>query len=165
MGAVIEVSFRRHRDELVDSWQGRVVRLTCYADFDLVRPKGRIGLTALSVLAHNFDDAMPVLLTAVFPSYRGCGTPMLCSAAKVAKSGHVMADLIRFDGTRVGNQMLFRSLEDMQNRYRELADELFFCDEERVALFAAVKNWVVCDYRLDPNFDRRDPDAKRLTVN
>lgn len=46
----------------------------------------------------------------------------------------------------------------------QLADRLKLTDGERIDLFIAVRHWVKADHRLDPAFDRRDPDARRLTV-
>ena len=171
MGAVIEIDFRRHRDELTDSWQGRLVRHTCMVDFDLVRPKGRLGQVVLSMLAHRFDDALVVLLKAVFPlSYEGRpGSPMLCTIGRVNKAGRVVADLITKDDRLIKRAVLFRSTVELRSRFRDLADELFFSDDERLAMFDCLTNpqtgWLACDERLDPRFDRLDPDAKRLTVD
>ena len=53
----------------------------------------------------------------------------------------------------------------MEAVFRVLADRIKLNDTDRRELFACVLHWVKADRRLDPSFDRRDPDAKRLTVN
>jgi hypothetical protein len=50
----------------------------------------------------------------------------------------------------------------MQNDFRRLADRLKLSDADRIEMFKCVQRWVVADRRLDPSFDPRDPDAKRL---
>lgn len=42
-----------------------------------------IGVVLLSVLAHNYDDAMPVLLRVAFPGFTSIQAPFLCTAGKV----------------------------------------------------------------------------------
>lgn len=124
-----------------------------------------MGAAVLSVLAHNFDDAMPVLLRIAHPGFHAIGVPFFCTAAKIAKTAHVMADLITKDGRRVTNQVIFRNTAQMRAKFRLLADAARLDDKDRVEFFAAIQAWVVCDYRLDPTMDRADPDAKRLTVH
>ena len=53
----------------------------------------------------------------------------------------------------------------LRNDFRRLADKIKLSDADRVELFAAVKNWVVADRRLDPTMDPKDPDAKRLVLH
>lgn len=163
MAGVIDL--KTGAEELRSSWQGLILLLTLYVDAgDIIRPKGRMGMCVLSLLAHNFDDAMPALLRARFGT-ANVGTPFLTSIARVDKTGRIIANMIDRDGYRVLRQPLFRSLQSMQNSFRELADTLALSDDERIALFDAVRKWCPCDERLDPNMDRLDPDAKRLTVN
>lgn len=141
--------------ELRASWQGRV----------LAHAEGKMGAVALSVIAENYDDVLLPLLQAVFPGFRGVPLPAFCSAAKVAKTGHVCADLITKHGERIQMFAIFRSTKQMEGQFRRLADRLKLTDADRTEMFAAVKKWVVADYRLDPNMDYRDPDARRLVLN
>lgn len=162
--AVIDLDARRHAQDLRGTWQGRALA-AALADGEYTPPRDKIGMCLLSVLCHNYDDAMPVMLRVVFPKFRSVGTPFLCSAAKIAKTGHVMADMIDSNGRRFKNQALFGSTKKMEGEFRRFADALRLDDAEREELFAAVRRWVVCDYRLDPTMNPADPDAKRLTVN
>jgi hypothetical protein len=161
---IIDIAFKAHADELRASWPARVL----IHDIDLVagftRPRSLLGGIILSVLAHNFDDAMPVLLRVCFPGFASVGTPFLCSAAKIARTGQVMADVITKDGQRLKNQAAFKDERTMEKAFRELADETKLTDDERKQFFAAVQKWVVADYRLDPTMSRDDPDAKRFKV-
>ena len=145
----------RHAADLRESWQGRA----------LAEARGPMGPVILSVLAHSFDDAMPTLLRAVFPGFTSIQPPFFCTAGKVAKTGHVCADLVTTDGRIVKMCAIFRSVAAMQDELRRFADQLRLSDADRRALFGAAKRWLVCDYRLDPTMDPADPDAKRLTVN
>lgn len=161
----VDLAFKRHADELRATWQARVLtpRFTVVAGF--LRPRDLLGACLLSVLAHNYDDAMPVLLRVVFPGFESVGTPMLVSAAKVAKTGQVMADIVTKTGRRMPRQALFATERIMEKAFREIADDAKLTDAERIDLFDAIRRWVVCDYRLDPTMDSADPDAKRLTVH
>lgn len=162
---LLDIAFRRHAQELCDSWQGKVLARALVVQGGVGRARGLPGAAVLSVLAHNFDNAMPVLLRVVFPDWKSIGSPMLCSAARIAKTGDVMADMIGKDGQFFKNQQLFRNTRRMESAFRRVADEARLDDKQRVEFFEAVKRWVVCDYRLDPTMNPDDPDAKRLTIH
>lgn len=146
------LSARRHAQDLRETWQARA----------LVATRGKTGAVLLSVLAHNFDDAMPTLLRVVFPGFTSITAPFLCSAGRVAKSGAIVADVVQRDGRIDKKAVIFGSEREMEREFRYLADRLKLSDRDRVQMFAALKNWVVADHRLDPTFDPKDPDAKRL---
>lgn len=134
-------------------WQSRV----------LVETQGEhIGIVLLSVLAHNFDDAMPVLLRVAFPGFTSIAPPFLCTAGKVAKTGAVVADVVNHNGTISKDVALYINETALRDDFRRLADRLKLDDADRVEMFKCVQRWVVADRRLDPTFDPQDPDAKRL---
>jgi hypothetical protein len=163
---IIDLAFHRHAQELRDSWQGRVLRGALeLTGPGIARPRNVMGAAVLSVLAHSFDDAIPVLLRTVFPGFQAVGVPFFCTAAKIAKTGQIMADLITRDGARMKNQVIFRDTRQMETQFRRHADAARLDDKDRTEFIAAVKRWVVCDYRLDPTMDSADPDARRLTVH
>jgi hypothetical protein len=141
--------------DLRASWQARVLAGT----------GGHLGAVVLSVLAHNFDDAMPVLLRLVFPGFTSIAAPFYCTAAKVDKAGRVVADVVTKDGQIVKDAKVFDNEEQLRDAFRRLADRLKMNDSDRIELFKCVQCWVVADRRLDPNFDPQDPDAKRLVLN
>lgn len=124
--------------------------------------EGVIGAVALSVLAHNYDDAMLPLLKVLFQGFESITPPFLCSAGKVDKEGAIVADLVERAGKIVKNYRLYGSEIELRDDFRRLADQLKLSDADRVEMFAAVKRWVVADRRLDPTMDPKDPDAKRL---
>lgn len=138
--------------DLLATWQART----------LAEAKGHTGMVLLSVLAHTFDEAMPTLLAAVFPGYVEPSLPCLVSAGKVDKTGAVVADVIDRDGQKRRDVVIYPTLTAMQDDFRRLADRLKLSDSDRTELFKCAQRWVVADRRLDPAFDRRDPDAKRL---
>lgn len=152
----IEVDAKRHAAELADTWQARVLRET---------DRTALGKVAMSVLAHNFDDAMPVLLRIAFPGFTSITAPFYCSAGKINKRGHVVADMITANGTHVKDMIVFVSTDRMVQKFRSLADRLKLNDDDRRGLFAAIGKWLVADMRLDPTMDPKDPDAKRLVMH
>lgn len=160
---IIDLAFKRHADELRDSWQGRLLTRSIMVWDGVARPRDVIGMCVISLLHHNFDEAMPVMLA--LHNARGWGAPYLVSAAKIAKNGAVMADFVNNRGFKFKNQSVFVDERAMEGAFRKIADELKFDDSDRIAMFDAVKRWIVCDYRLDPTMDSRDPEAKRLTVH
>lgn len=121
-----------------------------------------MGAVVLSVLAHSFDDAMPVLLRIVYPGFTSIAAPFYCTAAKVDKAGRVVADVVTKDGQVVKDAKVFDDEIQMRDAFRRLADRLKLSDPDRIELFKSVQRWVVADRRLDPTFDPKDPDAKRL---
>lgn len=155
-------------DDLRDGWKGKVLRATCAKDSLIVgrvRAKCHMGAVALSVIAHSSEKELLALMSANFAPFYAIGAPFPCSAGKVAKTGHVMADVVVKDNRpRAKNVVLFRNITDMESRWRKLADEMHLTDDERVEMFSALKSWVVCDYRLDPAMNPLDPDARRLVA-
>lgn len=161
----IDLTFKRHADELRGMWQTRLLAEAIEVNGARARPRHKLGMCVVSILSQNFDDAMPIMLALYgvrTPPAGGLVSPVLVSAAKIAKTGQVMADIIGRDGRRYKNQVLFKSETELQSAFRRLADRLKFGDADRVEMFAAIKRWVVCDYRLDPTMNSADPDAKRL---
>lgn len=138
--------------DLRATWQARTLEAA----------KGKTAAVLISVLAHNFDDQMLTLLQVVFPGFSSITAPFLCSAGKVEKNGSVVADMVERNGTITRKAVLYRNEIDLRDDFRRLADELKLNDADRNTLFACVQKWVVCDFRLDPTFDPKDPDAKRL---
>src|SRR5215472_13361282 len=117
-----------------------------------------MAAVTLSVLAHSFDEGMSTLLRVVFPGFRSITAPFFCSAGHILKSGIVAADMVTRDGCVLKNVPVFASVRAMEGEFRRLADRLKLSDADRAQMFIAVKNWVVCDYRLDPNMNPADPD-------
>ena len=150
-----ELDPRRLAEDLRRTWQARALVET---------QRERIGAVVLSVLAHNFDDVMPVLMRIVFPGFHSITAPFICSAGKVNKRGHIVADIVMRDNEAPRkNRVIYRTVGNLQNDFRRLADRLSLTDSERVELFTAVRRWVVADQRRDPTLDPADPDSRRLT--
>lgn len=148
-------------DALRERWETRAIRMATLFSTVAARPRDKIGMCVLSIVAHKLPvEELQVLLRAC--GFRGTGLPMLSSAAKISKTGHIMADFVSRDERRFKNQALFKSSRQLESAMRGFADLLRLTDLERIEFFMAVKAWVVCDFRLDPNFDPADPDAKRL---
>lgn len=152
----LETVFKRHHDDLRASWQVRA----------LIEAKNKkVGVTLLSVLAHTYDEAMFVIMRVAFPGFTSISPPFLCTAGKIAKTGHVVADAVMPDGTISKNIALYRNSRELRDAFRHLADKLKLDDEDRLEMFSALRRWIVCDFRLDPAMDPKDPDAKRLTAH
>ena len=151
-GLVEYLDAARHAQDLSETWQARTLR----------EARGKQFAVLLSVLAHNFDEAMPVLLRIVFPGFTSIRAPFLTTAARVGKSGQITADMVTINGQILKQAVLYSNEVELRDDFRRLADDLKLSDRDRCELFTAVKNWVVADTRLDPTMDPRDPDAKRL---
>ena len=141
--------------DIADTWQAR----------GLVAAQGKTYEVLLSVLAHNYDDAMPVLLEVVYPGFRSITAPFLCTAGRVDKTGAVVANRVGKTGAIHKDFVLYRNEVALRDDFRRLADRLKLADHERREMFVCVQRWVVADRRLDPNMDPKDSDAKRLTVH
>jgi hypothetical protein len=142
--------------ELRESWQGRALRFA--------RDNPQLKTALLSLLADNYDETLPFLLAAVYGDWT-IRAPFYCSNPKINKRGCIVADLIGPDGYRYKDAVIFLSEMQMEGTFRKLADRLKLSDAERIDLFVAVRHWVKADQRLDPAFDRRDPDARRLVLH
>jgi hypothetical protein len=139
--------------DLRASWQSRALAAT---------RRQHVGAVLLSVLAHNFDDALETLLKVTFPGFTSITAPFLSTAGKVAKIGAVVADIVNKDGTITKDAVIYRDETALRDDFRRLADRLKLSDSDRIEMFKCVQRWVVADRRLDPTFDPKDPDAKRL---
>lgn len=148
----------RESRDLRDTWQGKV----------LEHAQGRMMLAVCSMLAHAFDEAMPILLRVVRPlcwdeERQSLKAPFLCSIAKIDHEGRVVADAILFEGAvKHRDKVMFASSRDYEYELRKLADMTQLSDADRRQFFICARNWVAADRRLDPAMDPRDPDAKRL---
>jgi len=144
---------KRHAQDLRNTWQAQVLFAT---------DKTILGMVVQSVLAHHFDDALPTLFRLFWPEWTSISAPFLCSAAKIAKNGVIVADAVMANGTIVKDFGLFQNETGLRDTFRYLSDRLKLSDDDRRELFWCVQKWVVADRRLDPAMDARDPDAKRL---
>lgn len=154
---VEELALDREMRDLRDTWQGRA----------LAAASGTTAAVLLSVLAHNYDPQWIVLASVVKPitwdaEKHGVRLPALTSAGRVHKTGAIVADVMTAKGFKIRHAILYASEMHLRDDFRRLADKLKLSDAERAEMFSAVQRWVVADYRLDPTFDPKDPDAKRL---
>ncbi len=147
---------RRLAFDLRATWQVRALAGT----------QGKLQAVVMSVLAHNFDEAMPVLMQFAFRGFQPGHEPVrhaiYCSAGRVDKSGRIVADMVSRHGLKTKNSVVFESEAQMQGVFRKLADMMKLADKDRIEMFHAVQRWIVADRRLDPTMDPRDPEAKRL---
>jgi hypothetical protein len=58
--------------------------------------------------------------------------------------------------------VLYADELELRDEFRRLADQAKLADDERIEMFAAIRNWIIADYRLDPTMDPADPDARHL---
>lgn len=154
--ALDHVAAHKHAQELRDTWQVRALIETQWMS---------IGTVMLSVIAHNYDDAMPFLMRAAFPGFRALAPPALISAGKIDHSGRIVADMAAWNGRTIKDYVLYPTERAMRDDFRRLADRMRLVDKDRIEMFKAAQRWVVADRRLDPTMDPRDPDAKRLAVH
>ena len=121
-----------------------------------------VGMVLLSVLANTFDLAMPVMLRIAFPGFTSIKPPLLFTCGTIGKSGQIMAGVVNRDQSLSRDVTLYNSVIELRDAFRRLADRLLLSDHERIDMFKCVSHWLRSDRRLDPTFDPRDPDAKRL---
>jgi len=152
--AATDLDFKRHADELCQTWQVRA----------LAGSRGLLNALITSVLAHNFEDAMPTLLRIVYPGFDGSPPPAyFTTAGRIAKSGQIVADMADSRTGFVSKRVkIFDSEVHMRDVFRKLADQMKLNDSDRLQMFIAARKWVVADERLDPTMNPMDPDAKRL---
>lgn len=153
MEAIIDHLLMEQRaGELRDTWQGRA----------LAEIQGPFRAVLMSVLAHNFEGAIYTLCAVVIPNFDGSmPAPYLTTAAKISKTGAIVADVCERDGT-IKEEVIFVSETQMRDTFRKLADRLKLSDADRIEMFKCAQRWVVADRRLDPTMNPQDPDAKRL---
>lgn len=145
--------FDRLASELRFTWMSRALRASqC----------DHVGMVILSVVADNFDGALLTLMQVTFPGFTSILPPFLCSSAKVAKNGTIVADMVNRFGCIEKDVVLYANEIALRDDMRRLADRLLLTDAERIEMFKCVQRWVVADRRLDPTMDPQDPDAKRL---
>ena len=156
MHVVNGLHHERHAQELRESWQARMLVYT---------QRREIGAVVLSILAHYYDaEKLELLLKIIYPGFHSIKAPFICSAAKVAKNGTVVADALMSDDDEFVTKdvVIFRSLDNMKGQLRRLADKMKLDDTDRLEFFTLARAWVVADRRLDPTMNPADPDAKRL---
>lgn len=134
--------------DLRADWRLRILRAA----------RGKLSAVALSVIAHNYDDQLLPLLQLTFPGFTTIAAPFLCTAARISRQGKVYADIRQKSGM-VTREVLFETETELQDAFRKLADKLKLPDRHRVEMFAAVKRWIVCDYRIDPNTGMKEERA------
>lgn len=153
---MLDPKFQKEARALLEMWQARALAGT----------KDKLNGVIMSVLAHNWPDQMPVLMALVYPGFvpgrAEIKDAIYCSAARVDKSGRIVADMVSRYGTKTKDSVVFDSEIQMRGVFRRLADMMKLSDRDRIEMFHAVQNWVVADRRLDPAMDPKDPDAKRL---
>jgi hypothetical protein len=139
--------------DLRGSWQARALTSTM----------GAARMVILSVLAHTLEEATITLCYAAFADFDGSlPLPALVTAAKIDKSGAIVADMCDRKGRVHKDALLFKTEIEMRDAFRRLADRMKLNDADRIEMFKYAQAWVVADRRLDPTFDPQDPDAKRV---
>jgi hypothetical protein len=135
-------------EELRASWQARVI---------LGLPESYERKILESVISHGWDDAFVALLLA-------CDTwvylPHLISAGRISRGGKVFVRWMNEHGSIETKS--FGSLDWLETAMRKVADRVRLSDVERMAMFVAIARWLVADFRLDPEMDPADPDARHL---
>lgn len=142
--------------EIRESWQSKALRSTVGTG---------MGMILLSIMADAYPDAIEILLAVTFPGFRGITFPALTSAAKIDRTGAIVADMVDRYGRPLRDIVIFGSLIDMRDELRRAADQIGLNDQDREQMFICARNWVKADRRLDPRMDPKDPDAKRYALN
>jgi len=160
-----ELDTRRLPQDLLESWQGRVIAAATWRQsMAFVRARDEFGAILLSIMAHSFDsnDAWIVLLHCIHPYFKALTGTIVCSTGRIDKAGRVVADVARPGGVKPKRTVLFRREADYRSSLRQFADRMKFTDQERLEFFTVARRWLAADMRRDPTMDPADPDAKRL---
>lgn len=151
MEAPLDLELFRRARQFREGWQCRVLK------------KSRDSrAVVLSILAHNFEDAILTICQAIWPDFAGLDRGLI-SAGKIDKAGRVVADYAEKDGSITANKVIYNNDIEYRDDMRRIADRLKLSDQDRLEFFTCVKRWLVADLRLDPTMDPMDPDAKHLT--
>lgn len=152
-----DLDFWRTPDDLRGTWQARLLAAVPWNNVaGLVKPLDKMAAAVLSVLAESFEPTLWPLMCVTFPKFVSIVPPFFVTAAKISRGGRVYADMTTKSVDAVARVIVFRSEREMEGAFRRLADRLSFTDAERVEMFAAVKKWIVCDYRIDPNTGEKE---------
>jgi hypothetical protein len=130
--------------ELRDSWQCR-----CLAE-----SRDRLWRVVLAVLAHNFADALLVLLKVTYPNFAGLKRPLILGGATIERSGKITCDVIKDGAAFPEREVIYDSQDELVADFRRLADRLKLNDDDRLGMITAVQRWVVADLRIDHNGQR-----------
>lgn len=164
LAPIADLDLRRHAEDLRLTWQARALASATRCSSNIsgyVKARDFTGAVVLSILSHSFDDSMPVLAHLVHGRFEGWTGSILTSIGRVNKAGRVVADLL-INGTVYKKAELFQNVDAFKSNLRTFADKLDMTDQERLEFFTSARRWLAADERLDPTFDRNDPDAKRL---
>lgn len=147
----------RHAEDLRQTWQGRLMRAVpwdCAAG--LVRPRDKMAAVVLSVLAQSYEGGMWALMCVMFDRFVSIVPPFFTTCAKISRHGKIYADMTTKSVDEVVRVIVFKSEREMEGEFRRLADRLKLSDDDRRELFGAVKRWIVCDYRINPNTGEKE---------
>ena len=128
----------------------------------LAEAKGQTAMALESILAHTYEHVVLTMIQVANPHRHEPLLPCIASNPVVAKSGAIVADVIMPNHHVAKDAVIYGSKGKLRDDFRRLADRLRLSDADRIEMFKCVQRWVVADRRLDPNFDPKDPDAKRL---
>jgi len=147
----------RHAQELRETWQGRLMRAVPFdVQFGHVKPGNKMAAVVLSVLAQSYEAGMWPLMVVTFEQFTSILPPFFTTCGKISLKGKIYADMTTKSIDAVERVIVFHSEKDMQTEFRKLADKLKLNDDDRRELFGAVKRWIVCDYRIDPNTGEKE---------
>jgi hypothetical protein len=116
-----------------DSWQWRCLEATCEIWSGRRSPRGMILRAAFQnngVGPHSF--------------------PRLAYSAEISKEGIVQVQCAKTEGSEV-RKINLCTAQVLVDSFRRLADELKLNDQDRIALFTCIRQWIGKDHRAISN--------------
>ncbi len=134
---------RMDKHQLAATWQVRCLR----------EAKGQLASVMLAVFYFNYMEQAQYLMWSAYGRANDLRFPFYTGGATVVNSGQVVCDMNigrigeRFKVRR--NVKVFDTEGELIRVFRTIADKLKLDDADRVAMTETLRNWVVCDMRIN----------------
>lgn len=134
---------RMDKHELAATWQVRCLRAA----------QGKFASVLLTIFFFNYYEQAQYLMWSAYGRNRDIAFPFHTGGATIVNSGQVVCDL---NVGRLGDRLkvrrnvkVFDTEGELIREFRGLADKLKLDDADRTAMTDTIKNWIVCDLRIN----------------
>jgi hypothetical protein len=131
------------KHELAATWQVRCLRAA----------QGKFASVLLTIFFFNYYEQAQYLMWSAYGRNRDIAFPFHTGGATIVNSGQVVCDL---NVGRLGDRLkvrrnvkVFDTEGELIREFRGLADKLKLDDADRTAMTDTIKNWIVCDLRIN----------------
>jgi hypothetical protein len=134
---------RMDKHELAATWQVRCLKAA----------QGKFASVLLTIFFFNYYEQAQYLMWSAYGRNRDIAFPFHTGGATIVNSGQVVCDLnVGRLGERLKvrrNVKVFDTEGELIREFRGLADKLKLDDADRTAMTDTIKNWIVCDLRIN----------------